>query len=309
MRIKLIVLFLNILIPLAQNSYGQPLVKLNKINWNFDKVVQGDIISTTILIKNSGKSKLNLNTRSSCDCLTSSLSKKTLLSGKLVAFTAGIFTFFTPCFFPLIPSYLTFITGLSFNDLLSDASLKSTRYNLLLNTLFFILGFSVIFIILGASITYLGRLLYDYQGIFKKVGGVIIILLGLYILGAFRIDLLQKEFKIHLSQRPLGFLGSFFVGITFAFGWSPCVGPILGSILIYASTTSTLYQGIYLLIFYSLGLAIPFLLVAILLGRFINYFSKLKKYLPLINKICGIFLVLIGTIIFFDKLKYFQGMF
>lgn len=227
----------------------------------------------------------------------------------VVAFTAGIFTFFTPCFFPLIPSYLTFITGLSFNDLLSDATLKSTRYNLILNTLSFILGFAVIFIILGTSITYLGNLLFNYQDIFKKVGGVIIVLLGLYILGILKISFLQKEFKVHLSQRPIGFLGSFLVGITFAFGWSPCVGPILGSTLIIASTTATLHQGIRLLIFYSLGLAIPFLLVAILLSTFMNYFNKFKKLLPLINKICGAFLVLVGIIIFLDKFKYFQRLF
>lgn len=227
----------------------------------------------------------------------------------LVAFTGGVFTFFTPCFFPLIPSYLTFISGLSFNDLLSDTSLKLTRYNLILNTLFFILGFSVIFTILGASITYLSNLLFNYQDIFKKIGGTIIVLLGLYILGVFKVSFFQKEFKIHLDQRSIGFLGSFLVGITFAFGWSPCVGPILGSILIYASTTATLYQGIFLLIFYSLGIAIPFLLVAILLSTFMNYFNKFKKLLPLINKICGIFLVLIGIIIFLDKLKNLQRLF
>lgn len=227
----------------------------------------------------------------------------------LIAFSAGIFTFFTPCFFPLIPSYLIFITGLSFNELLTKTSLKLVRKNLLINTFLFILGFSTIFVILGASVTYLGNLLHNYQDIFKKIGGIIIIFLGLYILGVFKINFLQRELKVHLNQKPTGLLGSFLVGIIFAFGWSPCVGPILGSILIYASTIDTLYQGICLLIFYSLGLAIPFLFVALLLSRFIDYFNKFKKHLSLINRICGIFLILIGIIIFLDKLKYFQGMF
>jgi cytochrome c-type biogenesis protein len=226
-----------------------------------------------------------------------------------IAIIAGIFTFFTPCFFPLIPSYLSLITGLSFEEILKDKSKSSIKCNLLVNTLFFILGFSFIFISLGASITYLGNLFYDYQNIFKKVGGIIIILLGLYILGIFKLEFLQKELKIHLYRNPIGILGSFLAGVTFAFGWSPCVGPILGSILIYASTKTTLYQGIYLLIFYSLGLGIPFLLVGILLGIFLEYFHKIKKLIPLINKISGVFLIFLGIIIFLDKFSYFQRLF
>ncbi|MBU2599609.1 cytochrome c biogenesis protein CcdA [bacterium] len=223
-----------------------------------------------------------------------------------VAFTAGVFTFFTPCFFPLVPTYLVFITGLSFNDLLTNTSLKLTRNNLLINTFLFILGFSIIFILLGASITYLSSLLYEYQDIFKKIGGVVVVFLGLYILGVFKISFLQREFKIHLRQKSWGVLGSFLTGVTFALGWSPCVGPILGSLLVYASTTATLYQGIYLLIFYSLGLGIPFLLVSVLLSTFMSYFDKFKKSLLFINKACGVFLILIGIIIFLDKFNGLQ---
>lgn len=214
-----------------------------------------------------------------------------------VALGAGVFSFLSPCVLPIFPSYLSFITGLSFGELSGSVNNVHTRRAILLNALCFILGFSVVFMSLGASFSLLGQLLFEYQQILRKVGGVLVILFGLYIAGFLKLPFLARTFQVRLHNRPAGYLGAFIVGVTFAAGWTPCVGPILGSILLYASTAKTAETGILMLGAYSLGLAIPFFLSALAINRFLIYFDQLKHLTPIANTVSGIFLMLVGSLL------------
>src|SRR5574341_1400294 len=197
------------------------------------------------------------------------------------ALGAGVLSFLSPCVLPIFPSYLSFVTGISFGELSGSVANPRTRRAIILNSLCFILGFSLVFMSLGASFSLLGRLLFDYQQILRKVGGVLVILFGLYIAGFLKLPFLTRTVRLELQDRPAGYLGAFIVGVTFAAGWTPCVGPILGSILLYASTANTASTGILMLGAYSLGLAIPFFLSALALNRFLNYFDQLKHLVPI----------------------------
>ena len=213
-----------------------------------------------------------------------------------VSFGAGLLSFFSPCVLPLIPAYICFITGMSAEELTSG---KGTVKSVLPNTLLFILGFSTVFVIFGASATFLGTLFFEKQAIIKIIGGIIVIVFGLHISGLLNIKFLQLEKKLHIKNRPINMFGSFFVGMAFGFGWTPCVGPILGSILILASTGKTIGQGILLLSVYSLGLALPFLIVAIGINWALKIFTKIKKYFKTISFISGILLIIVGIWIIF----------
>lgn len=214
-----------------------------------------------------------------------------------MALGAGILSFLSPCVLPIFPSYLSFITGLSFSELSGSVNNIRTRRAIILNALCFIFGFSVVFMSLGASFSLLGQLLFDYQQILRKVGGVLVILFGLYIAGFLKFPFLTRTFQFELKDRPAGYLGAFIVGVTFAAGWTPCVGPILGSILLYASTAKTAYTGIMMLGAYSLGLAIPFFLSALALNRFFDYFDRYKRLIPVVSTVGGIFLVFVGGLL------------
>jgi len=174
------------------------------------------------------------------------------------------------------------------------------RRHLLLRSLAFIAGFSAIFIAFGASATALGQLLFDYQLVIRKVGGVLVILFGLHIAGWLTIPFLMRERHLELKGRPGGYLGAFLVGVTFAAGWIPCVGPILGSILLMASTSQTAGQGIFLLAAYSAGLAVPFLLSALLFSRFLRFFNRFRRLLPWVSRVSGVFLMLVGLLLLTD---------
>ena len=214
-----------------------------------------------------------------------------------MALGAGILSFLSPCVLPIFPSYLSFITGLSFSELSGSVNNVRTRRAIILNALCFIFGFSVVFMSLGASFSLLGQLLFDYQQILRKVGGVLIILFGLYIAGFLTLPFLTRTFQLELKDRPAGYLGAFIVGVTFAAGWTPCVGPILGSILLYASTAKTAYTGIMMLGAYSLGLAIPFFLSALALNRFLDYFDRFKRLIPIVSTVGGVFLIFVGGLL------------
>ncbi len=214
-----------------------------------------------------------------------------------LAFAAGFLTFFTPCFLPLLPAYLSFISGLSFSELTEAGRPKRS---VVINTLFFILGFSIVFIILGASVTFLGGVLHAHKAWVRTAGGVVIIAFGVYLVGGFRIGFLEREKRIHLRSKPAGYLGTVLVGAAFAAGWTPCVGPILGSILVYAGASETLRFGILMLIFYSLGLGFPLLLSALLIQAVLKRFSGMTKYLRLFSIVCGIVLILMGILLVVD---------
>ena len=211
--------------------------------------------------------------------------------GLPLAFGAGILSFLSPCVLPLIPSYVSFITGLS----LEDAGTR--RWTAVTHAAFFVLGFTLIFVALGASATALGGLLRYHRVWLERIGGVLIVLFGLYLLGVFQWGVLARERRIHLQNKPVGYLGSALVGLAFGAGWSPCIGPILGAVLTYTSATATLGQGMGLLLAYSLGLGIPFLLAALAVDRFIGWFQRYRRFIPLVNRIAGIVLVVVGVLL------------
>lgn len=222
----------------------------------------------------------------------------------LIAFTAGIFSFISPCVLPLIPSYLTYITGISFDELVDNQS-RSVRRRTLFHSLFFILGFTMVFVALGASATYVGNFFQENQVLIRRIGGVIVILLGIHITGLVKLNLLEREKRFEFKNKPLGYLGSVFVGIAFAAGWTPCIGPILASILLYASTSDNVGGGIILLVAYSMGLGLPFLVSALAFNTFLAYFSRFNRYLRIVSIVSGIFLIIIGLLLIFDCLSIF----
>jgi cytochrome c-type biogenesis protein len=221
-----------------------------------------------------------------------------------LAFAAGVLSFLSPCVLPLVPSYLAFLTGLSFEELTHEHPKQKLRRIILGHSLLFILGFSVLFSVMGASATLVGQFLAVHRDTIRIVGGITIILFGLFISGVFSLAFLQREKKLHLRAKPLGYLGSFLVGVTFAAGWTPCVGPLLSSILLYASTAENLRVGILLLFSYSLGLGIPFLACALALNSFLSVFQKTRRYLGVFTQVGGALLVIVGILLLINSFEF-----
>jgi cytochrome c-type biogenesis protein len=217
------------------------------------------------------------------------------------AFLAGIFSFLSPCILPLIPAYFTFITGYSLDELTNSEN-NRIRKRVILSTFAYVCGFSLIFILLGASASFLGGLIQHYLDIIRIVGGIIIILLGIHLTGIIRFSKLEVEKRFHLRKKPLHFLGIFLVGMGFAAGWSPCIGPLLGSILILAGSQETVSEGIFLLAIYSGGLAIPFMLISAFIHLVLNFVKKASQFLKHVNRAAGILLIIMGIILIFDRL-------
>jgi len=201
---------------------------------------------------------------------------------------------------------MAFITGISLEELSEHENLKKVRLSVVRNSLLFIGGFSSIFIAMGASATFIGTFLQDNIRWFEIIGGIVVIILGLHFIGVFKLKFLERERKFHLKSKPLGFLGTFVVGMAFGAGWTPCVGPILGSILTLAATTQDVAKGIVLLVFYSLGLGIPFFLAGILIHKFFEYFKAVRKYFKIITTVGGILLIIVGVLLITG---YFTAMF
>lgn len=217
----------------------------------------------------------------------------------ILAFSAGLLSFLSPCVIPLVPGYISYLTGSSIEDLKDG----KTKLYILYKSLGFVLGFSTVFILMGISITSISKILITYRIIFRKISGVLIIIFGLHTIGVFKIKLLYYEKRFLQFDKIKGSFSSIVMGITFAAGWTPCIGPILSSILIYASNMDSIGKGILLLIMYSLGLSIPFILTAMVIESFCIQFKKFSKYLPVISIISGIFMILMGIIIFTNKLS------
>lgn len=211
--------------------------------------------------------------------------------GVLIAFSAGLLSFLSPCVLPLVPSYVTFITGLSFEDV------AKARRTALVHSLLFILGFTIIFVALGATATALGRLLLRHRYWVSAVGGALIIVFGLYLLGVLNITAFMRERRVHLAHKPMGYLGSVAVGLAFGAGWSPCLGPILGAILTYTASEADLPRGLLLLFTYSLGLAVPFLAAALGVERFVELFAKHKAKMVWVNRVAGVLLIFVGVLL------------
>lgn len=227
----------------------------------------------------------------------------------MAAFLAGLLSFVSPCVLPLVPSYVTYITGLSLDQLTNAGERHRARKTIILNALLFIAGFSGVFIAFGASASLLGQVLTDYQDLVRKIGGVLIVVFGLYLLGVLKIRSFMAEKRFHFHSRPAGYLGSFLIGSAFAAGWTPCVGPVLGSVLMYAGTTETVMDGVTLLAYYSLGLGLPLFAVALGVDRFLVYFKQARAYLGVVSILSGVFLVAFGIILYTNAIPYITAFF
>jgi len=210
-----------------------------------------------------------------------------------IAFGAGVLSFLSPCVLPLVPSYLSFVTGMSLEDLQEGVNRRTT----LIHALLFVAGFTGIFLLLGASASFLGQFLRAYETWISRVGGLLIIVLGLHLAGAFRLAPLLRERRVHLNDKPAGYLGTLGVGVIFGAGWTPCIGPVLGAILTFAASQEQFWSGVTLLLVYSMGLAVPFLLAALALDAFLRAFSRFRRFLPFVQVSSGILLVFLGLLL------------
>jgi len=220
----------------------------------------------------------------------------------IAAFSAGLLSFVSPYVLPLVPSYISYITGLSVEQLTDVSERVKFKKAIVLNSLLFIAGFSTVFIAFGASASFLGQILITYQDHIRRFGGALIVVFGLYLLGILNMNFLKMEHRFQFRSRPAGYLGSFLIGVAFAAGWTPCVGPVLGSILLYASTTDSFVSGVVLLTFYSLGLDLPLFLTALGVDRFLAYFKEVRAYLWGVSTVSGALLVVVGVLIYANSL-------
>jgi cytochrome c-type biogenesis protein len=225
----------------------------------------------------------------------------------IAAFSAGLLSFVSPCVLPLVPSYISYITGLSIEQLADVNARARFRAAIIINALLFIAGFSAVFVAFGASASFIGQLLITYQEHIRRLGGLLIIVFGLYLLGVLNINFLQRERRLQFRNRPVGYVGSFLIGVAFAAGWTPCVGPVLGTILLYASTTDSLLNGVLLLTCYSLGLGLPLFLTALGVDRFLAYFKQARAYLWGVSTVSGVLLVVVGVMIYANSLTMITG--
>lgn len=223
------------------------------------------------------------------------------------AFVAGLLSFLSPCVFPLIPSYIMYITGISYADLQAEHPSHIIRQKSILHALCFICGFTVVFVLLGASATYIGSFLSENATIIRKVGGVLLVLLGIHVTGILPLKFLLGEKRVSIKHKPAGYVGSFLVGIAFAAGWTPCIGPILAAILTIAATEEKVYQGILLLLLYSLGLGVPFFFSALAMHRFLVLFNRFKKYIHIFEIVTGVLLIVVGVLIYTNWLSRLSG--
>ncbi|MBW2245908.1 MAG: cytochrome c biogenesis protein CcdA [Deltaproteobacteria bacterium] len=222
------------------------------------------------------------------------------------AFLAGFLSFLSPCVLPLIPAYFTFITGFSLEELTENRN-SEIRKKVVFSTVSFVCGFSLVFILMGASASYLGGLIYNYREIIRIIGGMLIILMGVHLTGIIRIPGLDVEKRIHMEKKPLHFLGVFIIGMAFGAGWSPCIGPLLGSILIIAGSQETVRQGIVLLAIYSAGLALPFIILSVFIHLLLMVIKKASRFLQYVNAAAGILLIIAGLILVTNKLYVLIG--
>jgi cytochrome c-type biogenesis protein len=225
----------------------------------------------------------------------------------ITAFLAGVASFVSPCVLPLVPAYISFMSGITADEFRGDVRRPDRNRRVAVSSLLFILGFTTVFVILGASATLLGRFLVAKIGILSKVAGVLIVILGLHMMGVFRIGFLNYEKRFQTGGRQVKLLSSFLAGIAFAFGWTPCIGPILAAILAYAGTRETVGQGVLLLVVYSLGLAVPFFLTGMFTSAFFSVSGRLKRHFHAIEVASGVLLIAVGVLIFTNSFGMLSG--
>ena len=224
------------------------------------------------------------------------------------AFLAGVASFLSPCVLPLVPGYISIISGSSVEELKAAGRSEGLLGRLLFHSVLFIIGFSLVFISLGASATWLGVALRSRLPLLLRIGGVVVILFGLHMTGILRIGLLYRDARIHTAgERKSSAIGSFLMGFAFAFGWTPCIGPILAAILVIASTKQSIGQGVLLLGVYSLGLAVPFLLTSIGLSQFLSFYRGFRKHLHTVEVVSGVVLIIIGGLLVTNQFTRLSG--
>src|SRR5512134_1635461 len=218
------------------------------------------------------------------------------------AFLAGLVSFISPCVLPIVPGYLSFISGVNVAQFKEGGAPRDLVRRVVLTSLAFVLGFSTVFVALGAAATLIGALLQEHKRTLGMIGGVLIIVLGLHTAGLFKIPFLLGERRASVSTRPLGLVGAYVVGLAFAFGWTPCIGPILGAILLYASQQETVGQGVVLLSAYSAGLGIPFLLSALAVNWFFKASAGLRRSMRAVEIVSGVLLIAVGLLLVTNRL-------
>lgn len=225
----------------------------------------------------------------------------------ILAFSAGLLSFLSPCVLPLIPAYLSYIAG----STAAELNTNKAKANLMIRSVFFVIGFSIVFILLGVTVSSISKLFSANLSLFAKAGGILVFVFGLHMTGLIKIKALYSEKRFLPNGNIDKKMGPLFLGMAFAAGWTPCVGPILSSILIYAGSMATVYKGVALLSVYSLGLAVPFLLSALMISNFSGYFKKFSKFLPVVSVVSGILMMIMGILIFTDRLtilsQYFSA--
>ena len=230
----------------------------------------------------------------------------------LAAFGAGLLSFISPCVLPLIPGYLSYISGLSLDEMrgapvaaggaaVAVARPAGVRRQVVLSSLAFIAGFSLVFVSLGAAASAIGQFLLERQTFFNRIAGAVIVIFGLHTMGVLRIEWLYQEKRVHTSRKPAGFFGAGLIGVAFAFGWTPCIGPILAAILALAGTQETVAEGVRMLGVYSLGLGVPFLATALMTDRFFSAMGRIRRHYHAIEIVSGALLIVIGLLIFTNK--------
>jgi cytochrome c-type biogenesis protein len=230
----------------------------------------------------------------------------------LAAFGAGFLSFISPCVLPLIPGYLSYISGLSLDEMrgipvvagggtVAIAPAAGVRRQVVLSSLAFIVGFSLVFVSLGAAASAIGQFLAQWQAVFNRIAGAVIIIFGLHTMGVLRIEWLYQEKRVHTSRKPAGLVGAALVGIAFAFGWTPCIGPILAGILALAGSQDTVGKGVELLAVYSLGLGVPFMATALMINRFFGAMGRIRRYYHTVEMVSGALLIIIGMLIFTNR--------
>jgi cytochrome c-type biogenesis protein len=226
----------------------------------------------------------------------------------LGALLAGVLSFLSPCVLPLVPPYLCFLGGATFDQLSGEDETPSHVYRtIVLSSLAFVLGFTTVFVTLGATATVLGQLLIANFALLSKIAGVIIIIAGLHFLGVLHIPLLHREARYHAETRPAGLIGAYVIGLAFAFGWTPCIGPVLGAILAVAAGEDSVRRGVALLFVYSLGLGLPFIAAAVAIRPFLSAAQRFKPYMATMEKVLGAFLVLTGLLFLTNAMTLISG--
>ena len=227
----------------------------------------------------------------------------------LTAFLAGIISFLSPCVLPLVPGYISIVSGFSLDQLKADDKKQNMLGTVVLNSLMFVIGFSITFILLGASATYIGQLLVTKKVLLGQIAGVLLIVFGLHLTGIYRINFLYQDKRFHGTSKPRGMFGALVLGLAFAFGWSPCIGPMLATVLGLASAKETLGQGIFLLAIYSAGLGIPFLLTSLGLNQFLGFYAKFKRHFQTMEVVSGVLVIAVGLLFLFNRLTMLNNWF